>query len=116
MSEHTPELLYLERWPDVIELRTHGQVISGVVATVWTGWAKDHQQAEQRANAERLMACWNALAGMNPDGVKLAVEALEDIESKIVDFEAGRINWRPDDFLQRVRAALSSIRKQEVGK
>ena len=33
-------------------------------------------------------------------------EALKDIESKIVDFEAGKVNWRPDDFLLRVRMAL----------
>lgn len=35
------------------------------------------------------------------------LEALRDVESKIVDFEAGRINWRPDDFLHRVRAAIA---------
>lgn len=35
------------------------------------------------------------------------VEACLDIESKIVDYEAGRINWRPDDFLFRVRDALT---------
>lgn len=34
-------------------------------------------------------------------------EALKDIESKITDFEAGKINWRPDDFLYRVRLALN---------
>jgi hypothetical protein len=34
------------------------------------------------------------------------LEALEDVESKIVDYEAKRINWRPDDFLFRVRAAI----------
>jgi hypothetical protein len=35
------------------------------------------------------------------------LEALKDIESKIVDYEAGRINWRPDGFLYRVRQALA---------
>lgn len=33
--------------------------------------------------------------------------ALRDVESKIVDFEAGRINWRPKDFLMRVRTAAA---------
>ena len=37
-------------------------------------------------------------------------EALADVESKIVDYEAGRINWRPDDFLLRVREALRKAR------
>lgn len=34
--------------------------------------------------------------------------ALKDVESKIVDYEAGHINWRPDDFLVRVRAAIAA--------
>jgi hypothetical protein len=34
--------------------------------------------------------------------------ACKDIESKIVDCEAGLINWRPDDFLHRVRAAIAA--------
>ncbi len=35
------------------------------------------------------------------------LEACLDVESKLVDYEAERINWRPDDFLQRVRAAIA---------
>ena len=35
------------------------------------------------------------------------MEACKDIESKIVDYEAGRINWRPDNFLYRVRNAIA---------
>ncbi len=38
------------------------------------------------------------------------LEALEDVESKIMDYEARRINWRPEDFLMRVRAAISKAR------
>ncbi len=40
------------------------------------------------------------------------LEACEDIESKIVDYENGRINWRPDDFLQRIRAAVAKAKGQ----
>ncbi len=46
------------------------------------------------------------------------LEALKDVESKIVAFEAGKINWRPDDFLQRVRAAIALAPEQggkEIG-
>lgn len=32
--------------------------------------------------------------------------ALRDVESKIVDYAAGRINFRPDDFLFRVREVM----------
>lgn len=41
-------------------------------------------------------------------------DACRDIESKIVDYEAGRINWRPDDFLMRVRAALAKAEGRNV--
>jgi deoxyribodipyrimidine photolyase len=44
--------------------------------------------------------------------VKPLVEALTDVESKIVDYVAGKINWRPDDFLYRVRAALAPYRER----
>lgn len=50
---------------------------------------------EQAENASLLVA--------SPD----MLDALLDVESKIVDFEAGKINWRPDDFLMRVRAAIA---------
>jgi hypothetical protein len=40
------------------------------------------------------------------------LEALRDVESKIVDFEAGRINWRPDDFLHRVRIAIAKAEER----
>lgn len=40
------------------------------------------------------------------------LEACIDVESKIVDFEAGKINWRPDDFLFRVRAAIAKATSQ----
>lgn len=42
--------------------------------------------------------------------VKRLEEACRDVESKIVDYEAGRINWRPDDFLYRVRNAIGNAR------
>ena len=33
--------------------------------------------------------------------------ACKDIESKLIDYGLRRINWRPDDFLMRVRAAMA---------
>lgn len=36
------------------------------------------------------------------------IEALRDVESKIVAFEAKKINWRPDDFLFRVRKVIAN--------
>jgi hypothetical protein len=50
---------------------------------------------EEVANAQLIAAAPVLLA------------ACKDIESKIVDCEQGHINWRPDDFLQRVRAAIA---------
>lgn len=40
------------------------------------------------------------------------VEACKDVESKIVDFNLGRINWRPDDFLERIRKAVQLAKEQ----
>jgi hypothetical protein len=34
---------------------------------------------EQKANAERIVACVNALAGLNPEAIKDVVEALESL-------------------------------------
>jgi hypothetical protein len=34
-----------------------------------------------------------------------------DVESKIVDYAQDKINWRPDDFLFRVREAIANVRK-----
>lgn len=53
------------------------------------------QNDETEARARRFSAAADML------------EALQDVESKIIDFVAGRINWRPDDFLMRVREAIA---------
>lgn len=52
-----------------------------VVAEVWGtdhGDASGH--AECRANADRLIACFNALNGLNPEGVAEMVASLKSIK------------------------------------
>lgn len=73
----------------------------GELARVTLKFAQDsdgrewYSQGTSEANARLIAAA--------PD----LLEAAQDIESKIVDFEAGRINWRPGDFLFRIRAAIA---------
>jgi hypothetical protein len=71
-------------------------VFNRIIGVTATGSGGTQEEAE--ANARLIAAAPEML------------EALEDVESKIVDYEAGRINWRPDDFLMRVREAITKAR------
>lgn len=84
------------------------------------------QQEPDSARLERIKASYLDYRGrQRPGNLKKAdvdwlfeaaasrndlLAACEDVESKIVDFIAGRINWRPDDFLYRVRAAIAKAK------
>jgi hypothetical protein len=64
---------------------------------------------------DRRDGCRTCAAGLQAQRNAL-LAAAKDIESKIMDFEAGRINWRADDFLFRVRAAIAAAEsKEQVG-
>lgn len=65
------------------------------------------------ANGRKIAAVWGPAAEKEATARLFStspqmLEALKDVESKIVDYEAGRINWRPDDFLMRVREAIAA--------
>ena len=68
---------------------------------------------------DRAIACVNALAGLNPDGVKLAVEALEALTSTARTFRnvpKDEQEWTSIDetALQQAFAALAAIRNQDA--
>lgn len=74
MAEHTPGMLSIVEdslSPDHdLDIRGEGPIVSGVIAGVNTKWHHEDQRAEQRANAARIVACWNACekAGLkNPE-------------------------------------------------
>ena len=59
--------------------------------------ASDEDMAE--ANARLMAAAPDLLA------------ACKDIEGKLVAYSRGQINMRPDDFLERVRAAIAKAER-----
>jgi hypothetical protein len=85
----------------------------GEVKRHWPTINADRDEAVKEVIAERdaarreLSEARAKLAEVEA-GAAAMREACVDVESKIVDFEAGKINWRPDDFLERVRDSLKS--------
>lgn len=78
------------------------------------------------ADYDRARACVNALAGMNPEGVAEAMEALVAAGKELHEvIEWHRVEKTPLRFaelssianvMHRVRAALAAVRQQEVSK
>lgn len=74
---------------------------------------------EGKANADRIVACVNALAGLNPDGVRDVVEAFKSLleyEGLVVEYMGALGNV---DAEQKTRkqftAALAALDKLESG-
>ena len=78
---------------------------------------------EKQANAERLTACWNALADLNPEGVKALVEAAKEAAdllgalAKTLKYQrTGHEFWpnreEADARIADLRAALAKIEEK----
>lgn len=72
MSKHTPGSLKVERWTN--KSRRKCTKIVGPeyeVATI------SYTNGPEEADADRIVACWNACNDLNPEGVPDVVEALK---------------------------------------
>jgi hypothetical protein len=61
------------------------------------------------ANAERIVACVNALAGLNPEAIKDVVEALEAVNSSSRTYPHGIAKLM--SALDQVEAALAKLKQ-----
>lgn len=71
-----------------------------------------HPHPVNEANAARIVSCVNALAGMNPEAVKDAVEALEDAIPQLERYPSTDPNGErcENRTLMNARAALAALK------
>jgi DNA/RNA-binding domain of Phe-tRNA-synthetase-like protein len=114
--EHTPEPWSRrpEDWGMIVDADNHPVANTEMQIRIpndWHGepsnWSEGRCKAppEITANTDRIVACVNALANLNPEGVRDVVEALEGcIEHMEHSTPQGRQAW------ESARAALAKIK------
>ena len=98
MSKHTPE-----PWAVETELNHH-IVSSDGKYIVFFGWEQFPENYE--ANRARIIACVNALAGLNPEAVPNVVEALREAINWAEGYAQGGVI---PEYLKAARAALAKL-------
>ena len=68
------------------------------------------EEDEGEANAARFCALWNALAGLNPEAVKPALDALETMLGSAAQGDGPFFKVDAAD-IESLRAALSALRQ-----
>lgn len=114
MSTHTPEpwSLFTNRHPETngkpwgcIESKSHPAGGAGVcpsgINTYWSGEIG-------RANAARIVACVNALAGVEDPAAAIR-EAMEAMKSLIEGWDFDEIGQFDGELVERLRAALAKL-------
>ena len=70
-----------------------------------------------QANADRIVSCVNACAGINPEAVPEMVEALRELESSMVEPDTGEIHYACEslvaEWVMKIRAALAKATGEE---
>lgn len=85
MSNHTPEPWSINEWPQGdAEIRIGAVGYPRIAAVL----LKYESINGQKANAERIVACVNACAGIDPEAIPLLMEALRDLIPHVLHYAA----------------------------
>jgi hypothetical protein len=91
------------------EPRDRGDGESAIHTVITEMIYADFEHDHALADAERLVACVNALRGLNPEGVRGLVEAAENIITVLGPHEHQMSDWS-DSAWGKLAAALAAVK------
>lgn len=115
MTPQTPEPWGIEDTGDDLWVgpmrKDGGGKIASIVFHICMEGILEESKARDRANAARIVACVNSLAGINPDAVQQMVKALEDIQQLGLGPDQGTTAWQAESAHEIASVALAAARK-----
>ena len=118
-TKHTAEPWRKVRSQDRLNPHDIGIARDGIQAVLAECYAEFHAKgdvrpAECEANAARIVACVNALAGLNPEAVPALVEAAEAVDGAfttwLAEYATGPDEGRALRSITALRAALAAVK------